>query len=100
MTAPGTRPDRGGFWYTTVVLSAAALSIVMIVDQALIVAAGRHLVARIDGWLATLQPAPARVTWTPPPATTTSTGAAGVNFPDGAATFEEYSDPDPETPTA
>jgi hypothetical protein len=66
VTAPEPS-GKTGFWYTTTVLAAAAFSLALIVDQALIVAAGRHLVGRIDTWLAGLQPEPARPTPPPPP---------------------------------
>lgn len=59
MTAPEPA-GKASFWYTTTVLAAAAFSLALIVDQALIVAAGRHLVGRIDAWLANLQPEPAK----------------------------------------
>lgn len=58
MTTPTPPLERGGWWWTSGVLFCAALSLALIVDQALIVAAGRHLTARVDGWLAGLQPDP------------------------------------------
>jgi hypothetical protein len=116
-----TRPDgkRAGVAYTTAVLAAAAFSLALVVDQALVVAAGRHLVARIDAWLAALQPAAEMAnrgsvasmrshdTVTPrkgPADDPGSTGQADARSPSAwppstaGAHAEEPSDSPPETP--
>jgi hypothetical protein len=88
---------RGGGWYTFGVLFAAAFSLALIVDQALIVAAGRHLVARIDAWLAALQPEPAPVVRGPLVDLAKLRDETGAN---GPAACETPSDIEPETPGA
>lgn len=101
MTAPEPA-GKASFWYTTTVLAAAAFSLALIVDQALIVAAGRHLVGRIDAWLASLQPEPAQ------PRRTFHGPLIDVDAlrqehdqrqaDKGAAATEEHSETDSETP--
>jgi hypothetical protein len=105
VTAP-VRARRDANWFTFGVLFAAAMSLALVVDQALIVAAGRHLAARVDGWLAGLQPEPAPTARGPlvdvdavrryaeeRSAEERSTTGAG-----GAAASETPSDTDPESP--